>query len=244
MDQFNEFPLDVQSEILQSNPSYFRIKKNLNQNLFYNRYCNQPISNKEFISYVNDIDRFIVFTLDLDEQALPVFNVYLFNNGVATVRSLYIEEVDVDEYEIYMVYTPYNITIEEVLDEPHEEVYFDLKTTYDIISRRNCEQIVPGHNKKYVLNDFNKYVVNDFDYTNLYSYFDLCKQLIYYSHNYDMLLGQLPRIALHRSYIGDIKYNKNGDMIDEESPDADDIIKDMIKEYNFKDEIVELISFL
>jgi hypothetical protein len=46
MNHFNEIGDDLQSEILKYNPSYLRVQKNLNKNLFYNQYCDQPITVK------------------------------------------------------------------------------------------------------------------------------------------------------------------------------------------------------
>ena len=239
MNPFNQIGLDLQSEILKYNPSYFSVKKHLNQNLFYHQYCDQPISVNEFLSYLHDEqpNQFIIFT----ETDLPTFTHHFFQakKGMS-IKTLYIEEEDVNEYAVTMTYTHSNVKfkgLKELLNNiDYDKIYFDLKTTFNILSRRNCEQISPGYNKRLTLSIFNEHVLS-YDSLNLYSYFDLCKTLIYYTNNYDLLSNQLPRIALHRSDIGEIIFNSEGAVVggDEE------IIQDMFSEYNFKDNIIEMI---
>lgn len=236
MNHFNKFPIDVQSEILSQHPSYFRIKKNLNEKLFYDRYCQKPISASEFLSYIKDENpsTFVIFTL-----SDATFNIYYFDNGVRYTK-LYIEETDVDEYVVTMQYTYDNMSVQELLEIiKYDEIYFDLITTFKIASRRNCEKISSGYNKQYTLSVFNEHA-KDLQAFDLFSYFNLCKTLLYYSYNYDLLAHQSPRMALHRSGIGEIIFNTNGDIINEDQT-FQEIIEDMILDYDFKNDIIDMI---
>ena len=235
MNRFNDMAFDLQSEILKYNPSYLSVRKNLDTNLFYDRYCNQPITVKEFISYINDEhpSQFMIFT----ETDIPTFTLYKYNNDHNTIRTLFIEEMDINEYVVDMEYTHSNHTPEELLNSiDYDQIYFDLKTTFNILSRRNCEQISSGYNTRMTLSIFNQHAT-DYHGLNLYSYFDLCKKLIYYSNNYDLLSNQLPRIALHKSGIEEIVFDITGDVIEGD----EEIIADIIREYDFKDDIINMI---
>ncbi len=241
---------DLQSEILKYNPSYLQVKKNLNKNLFYNHYCNQEITVKEFLSYIHDEEppQYIIFTYKKD-----TFMQYLYNDNHVNVKTLYInknedfsldsddaDESEKDEYRLGMNYRYMKIKPEKLLTMiTYDEIYYDLKTTFNILSRRNCENISPQYNTKKTLSIFNQHI-RDFKSINLYSYFDLCANLIYYANNYDILSNQLPRMALHRSNIDEIIFNQEGEVIEGDL----DIIEDMINEYNFKDEIIQMIMDL
>jgi hypothetical protein len=118
----------------------------------------------------------------------------------------------------------------------YDEIFYDLKTTFNILSRRNCQAISPGYNVKTTLSIFNQHVIN-IKKINLYSYFDICMKLIYYANNYDLLSAQSPRMALHRSGIGELIFNSEGKLVDGDP----EIIIDIFNEYNFKDEIINMI---
>ncbi len=242
MDRFTDFPLDIQSEILKRNPHYFRVKKNLNEQLFFNQYCNQPITMNEFLSYINDTDpiQVIIFT-SLIENGSPLFRVFHYHNGMVSSTELSIQEEDVNEYNVELQYT-FNTpkTIEDLLNVKYDELYYDLKTTFNIVNRRNCEKILSGYSKNYTLSVFNEHspidltTLTDID---LYTYFDLCKQLIYYSYNYDILLDQLPRVPLYRG-IPLLIFNGLGDFEDYDIED----IEDLIDEYNYSQDIILLLK--
>ena len=251
MERFTHFPTDIQSEILHYTPYYRRVKKNLNEQLFYDRYCHKPITVNEFLSYLQDENpsQFILFTSHIDY--FPKFTLYHFNKGYITTRTLYIYEEDVDTYAVSMTYANSRLPITDLLYEIDNEIDYDLKTTYNIFNRRNCEKISPGYAKKMTLNLFNEHikgVSNTQKDINLYSYFDLCKTLIYYSNNYDLLAisdgplaaNQLPRIALHRSGIEEILFNSLGEMIEGD----EELIENMIEEYDFKESIINMIMNL
>lgn len=127
------------------------------------------------------------------------FNSYFFKNGGVDVKSLYLDEVDEDEYGLEMEYNYKNYTPEEVLSVARgDKIYYDLKTTYNILSRRNCERISPGYNKRMTLTIFLKHTLED-DRNAFYAYFSLCKRAIYYANNYDLLNNNKLRIPLHHS---------------------------------------------
>ena len=251
MNQFNSIGEDLQSEILKYNPSYLRVKKNLNKNLFYNHYCNQDITVKEFLSYIRDEEpsQYIIFTYAKNFT----FMQYIYKDDYVNVKTLSIDknedfsldsddadESDDDEYRLDMHYTLKKMRPGKLLTMiTYDEIYYDLKTTFNILSRRNCEMISPQYNIKKTLSIFNQHI-RDFKSINLYNYFDLCANLIYYANNYDILSNQLPRLALHRSGIDEISFNQEGEVIEGDL----DIIEDMIDEYNFKDEIIQMIMNL
>ncbi len=231
MDLFNSIGIDLQSEILKYNPSYFQVKKNLDKNLFYNRYCNQPISIHEFLSYIQAErpPEFIIYT-----GTDTTFTSYIFK-GSFTIKEMYIFEEDINEFSIDMTYKPSRLSPKALLNTiKYEQIYFDLRTTFNILSRRSCEQISPGYNTRMTLFIFNQHT-STFKHLDLYSYFDLCKTLIYDANNYDLLSNQTLRMALHRSGISKLTFNSVGDLIEGTG------IEKMIIEYDFKDEIVDMI---
>lgn len=236
MERFNEFPMDIQSEILINHHSYLRVKKNLNKKLFYDRHCDKPISVNEFLVYINtNPDDFIIFTVSVEHDS-PVFRIYQFESGYLNTLKLYIEQQDADEYILITNYNYSDHTIEELFEIiEYDELYFDIQTTYNIISRRNCEEISSGYNKKITKDIFNKHaninIVN-----NIYSYFDLYKTLLYQAYNYNLLFNKPVQL---NDNIETIIFNTEGIVVD---GDIEEVIDDMMEEYYFKNDILNIIS--
>jgi hypothetical protein len=246
MKQFNDLPLELQSEILIHNPKYLTINKKLDKHTFYQEYCDLPISVNEFINYFIKQNKTpcIIYSNNIDEEDLPEFTVHIIHEDHVDVHMLFIDNTDEDEFivnTITMSYIPYNNIKDYINSFNYNVIYYDVKTTFNILKNRNCESIKPGYAYMMTMKIVNYYTPK-INVDNLYSFFDECKKILYMTTNYDLLIGQDIKNILNTMRLEDILFNSQGDMISD-----DDVIQHAIENTKFNNvqkEITDLILLL
>lgn len=192
----DNLPVDIKQEILKYNPYYYRLNKDIyNKNLYYNNHCHLPISKQELFNYINDVvpRSFYIFTEDSTGiLTIHEFDIYDGINYVYDITQLY--KADVYNGSIIKLNTKSNffsintlqITIDFIINlyKNTNIVYFDIYTTYNILSRRqSCIGINPNYNKEITLN-FIKSMLTKVNIVDLNSYFEWTKQIMYlYYHS-------------------------------------------------------------
>jgi hypothetical protein len=238
MKGFDNIPMELQSEILKQHPKYLTIKKNLDKQAFYQQYCDLPISLNEFINSFKT--PCIVYSSNIDEEDLPEFTVHIIHDNHVNVHMLFIDNVDQDEFIVNTIsisYIPYN-NIKQYLDSfNYNEIYYDIKTTFNILKNRNCENIKPGYATSQTMKIVNNLTKN-INVDNLYSFFDACQQLLYLSTSYDLLQEEDIKNILNTQELENILFDNQGDLISD-----DTLIQDII-ENTVKKEITDLILLL
>lgn len=238
-------PLEVQGEILKNLPNYPRIsKKTYDPNLYYKQYCHKPISEQEFINYINTYNpkKFIVYVTAINDEDMPEMNIFLFNNKKhVDSYMLTIDNIDVEEYSIHNHYfkRDYN-DIESFLDEIYySDIYYDVLTTFNILNLRECQKINPNYSKQYTIDIVNEKTPN-LNVDNMYSFYELCKKLIYLHTNQLLLHDKIKNVLAYS--ISNITFDGLGEIIDDTQYDK---IQTMIDHYTpYKTEIIDLINYL
>lgn len=248
MDTFTELPLEIQNEILINNPLYPRINKQIyDKNLFYQKYCNLPISHEEFINYINKVNpnTFIIYFTATDDQDMPELNTFIFRkkNNIYKVYQymLSIDNIDVEEYSLNIhSFVKQISTLSNFLSEYHfDNVYYDLITTYNIFKSRQCQTINQNYAGEQTIKIMSK-KTPFLEVEDLYSFFDLIKKLIYLHTNDLLLKNEYINTIIHYT-VSNIIFDPTGEMID----DNFDKIQTMVDHYvNYKPRLIEMIKEL
>ena len=226
MDYFNILPKDAQLEILKRYPSYRSLSTPYynEKQIFYNTYCNEPITQKEFIKYFkkNDPDHILLFGVEDGDihQENVIFSISKSqdNYWLETI-TIFIYESDFEEYEIGLgkSFNMINMNeIDTVLNDMIEEyeIQYDLVTMENILFERSCELIKSGYAKAYLRNYFKipKYIDDISTMSNAY---DHIVDFLYLRANANQIIGDSHSPYFNQYNDYDLRFDGLGDLIDD-----------------------------
>lgn len=238
--RFHEFPPDVKSEILKYSPTYKRISKEYyDSRLFYEQYCNLPITMNEFIKYISRHKPypFIIFYTLKDQRTGN--GVYIIDFYTAYFRDYYYDtydymnmrwkmniindDIDEQSINIEVIDDDFNIDVpvEEYLINQNNFFYennydiikinFDIRTLRENYSKRyQCIE----HHSQYVDNMLNKEIrtIKRYDaksVKDLYDFFDYLCGYLYF-----LAQNESDKIDDIMVNLVDIKFKMNGEPYD------------------------------
>lgn len=239
-EQFNELPIEMQSNILRFNPHMRSINKTFyhtTKQYYYDEYCQLPISKHEFINYINEYEpeQFAMFVDKGDTYKMLLFTSFGDMSYQMMIMTFSENNVDIDEYKIIFDYSHFNIhqfkdllfTIEHNFKYPY---YFDVQLTKNIVKQRSCYNINQQYADDYINNYLQKFIhVNEYA-SDMDNIFDLIKKSFYLNESNE-IYNKYGVILHYRNAILDIIYNHMGDSIDDDY-DIDVIIKELIDDIN------------
>ncbi len=234
---FNLLPRDAQMEILKYYPSYRSLSTSYynEQQTFYNQYCDEPISKKEFVHYfINNSPEYTVLYGDNKENKACIIVVIkkLKDKYMVHKIKISIMEEDIGEYVVNINQqkrksdNPLNF-ISYLYD--FYDIIYDMMTMENIVLHRPCEAIKPGYSNMYIKKYFQvpKYTE---DITTIDGLYDNIRDLLYLRANIDDYIENI--IGYYDDY-GFI-YDANGDLIDDENvSDYHDLIQPLYEEALF-----------
>jgi hypothetical protein len=237
--KFNELPMDMRTSILGYNPYSQQLNtayKQSTQYLFYNEYCDTPISQKEFINYVNIFkpEQFAIF-VNADEKFKFILFTYddVTNKYAADFYLLTIELVDVEEYKIIYEYTEYhmdsfNHLINTFKNNYQYDVFYDLQLSINILKERSCNQINPTYSYNFVKNQFVKHTTINTTGQDVNETFKLTTSLWYMIASYAIWNRSEIDIESVYYYLDDIIFDSMGEALD----DISQTINQLNKQYD------------
>ena len=168
---FNNFPLDVQIEILVNIPSFRQLNKQFHkegQHAFIQRYCSLPISKNEFVKYQQHFNGTIFKMDDYGLTAIYLRTDENKNTAIQLLPKPY--PISSRYYSNCIVYTnsclgDHYHSYEKMSKCIHyicTPLFYDLKSTFEILQNRNCFNIDYEFKKNY-LNGLFKSNGSDFD---------------------------------------------------------------------------------
>lgn len=218
-------------------PQYYNEKQT-----FYNAYCNEPISKKEFISYVKkNLPQFIVLFGTKNVDIHQEYVIFWFKKSDYNL-TYWIDRTDIivdgdDEQFVYMdhsfMHGSYNdSSIYIIIDQLHKEydITYDLVTMQNILSYRPCEMIKPGYTINYLKNHFQ--VIDYTDISTLEGLYDNITNLLYLRANANQIIYTTDNIYLHSFNYFNLNYDKNGNLINKDNENDVWYNSEMIPLYN------------
>ncbi len=237
---FTLLPDELQTEILKSNPSYPTIRTKYDKHMFYEQFCNLPISIHELQQYINTKpEKMIIYTTAIDSYNRPIFSAYVFSiaDHVICVFKYYIRvnvnKITEQKYDLY--FSNLNDFLRVIR---YNSLYYDIYTTFNILASRQCQRINPNYATQKTLGIFNDTILDTVLDTDLLSCQDFCRKTLYLNTNYTLNDQEFATIG---SYIQIIEFNKNGKMID----DFDFFIKSNVENNKItKNDLIHAIQYM
>src|SRR5438445_13008697 len=140
--EFNQLPIEMSSNILKYNPYMQQLNKTYQQStkhLFYEQYCDTPISQKEFVNYVNIFKpkQFSMFVLDENFKILLFTYNEELDKYIVDYYLFTIDLSDVEEYKMtyeytYYHYNSFNHYIKLFSHNYKHQVFYDIQLSIDI----------------------------------------------------------------------------------------------------------------
>jgi hypothetical protein len=245
-DYFTDLPFELQGEILKYTSNYPHIsKKTYNPNLYYQQYCKQSIKKQEFINYVNIYNpkNFIIYTNAFNHVNMPEFLTYIISENIVTTVALTIYMTEyMTKYRVEVnYYRNYYEDIYSFMNEiNYNDIYYDIFTTYNILNLRECQKIYSKYSKQYTIDIINEKTpginVND-----MYSFYELCKKLIYLHSNETLLYDNKQTVLFYDTTF--VTFDVTGEIINENIDKIFDNIQVMINHYApYKQKMIEIIK--
>lgn len=217
---FNLLPMDAQLEILKHYPSYRSLSKPYynEKQVFYNRYCNDPITLKEFFNYFKKrLQKYTVLfgVKDGDiHQENAIFLIDRTHDGywVETII-ISIHESDENEYTLYITTSWMHFSLEDLIYHIQDyDIEYDLVTMENILLSRPCELIKPGYAKAYLRKYINFNYIDDISTMN--NAYNNIVDLLYLHANANQIMNRQTSIY---SDVADYQFvfDGVGDLIDE-----------------------------
>ena len=243
--EFNELPLEMQSNILRFNPNMRKINKIFYEDTkqyYYDTYCQLPISQNEFMKYINKHlpDQFAIFSFQEENFKVLVFE----NKGedfyYLREFTLKVDEIDIDEYFIRHDFDEYHVMKLNNLIKSFQYlydnwiIYYDVQLTFNIVLERACSQINPQYEVEYTRTNFINNVQNIVFDNNLFSLFNMLSKLMYMYFSYLIYNNNLNDENVYEDLIidlEDIVFNNRGEIIEIEI-DLNDKLNEYEKKYN------------
>jgi hypothetical protein len=233
----NQLPLEIQSHIIGYNPYMQRLNKTYGQTTkgyFYEKFCDSFISQNEFVHYVKLFKpvQFALFVEKDDQYRILLFNNYNHLYQL-TIYHFYIDNVDVEEYNINYDYTQLNMdTIANLFNYINHHfkynVMYDVQLSLDILDERSqCTNVNSRYSYIYMLNQFtkNKTIKHGSDINTL---FDLIKKILYMIVSYKIMNDEDIDDVIVGLDFSNIIFDALGQAID----DIDDVMNDFETMYN------------
>lgn len=165
MESFVDLPLDLQTNILDYSRYGKRINKlssEHNEKLFYDKYCQLPISKHELLNYIEQYQPpyFVIFVIN-------GFNFFTYIFSLDEESGYTIKKLVYKSYPGILKY--YNYETEETIDEIYDMdtyktmIEIDLNLTENIIAQRQCKNINPTYIDDYIYNKFEMVANHNFN---------------------------------------------------------------------------------
>ncbi len=219
---FNLLPRETQYEIYKRYPQFRTLSSQhyKEEQLYYNQYCDLPISKNEFINYIKTSSNFVLYVVGENDYH-ETYTVYHFSKTfgryLIDIIKIYVDQVDEGEYIIKKhdrhkivsanINTKNNIF--EFIDELGDFNY-DIVTMVNILSKRDCETIKPGYAKNYAKKYLN---IQDENIETLEGLYQHLKTTLYLLSNNNMLNDQNINLNVYDSLS--LIYDHNSNLIDD-----------------------------
>src|SRR6187431_1242904 len=135
MQSFNQLPFETRLEILKYYPQYrsLSLPYYKEKQLFYKLYCDDPITPKEFLKYIEDYqpDEFTIYG-SKDGTYCRIIFYHIFDHYNVGIYDLSVIEYDMYEFSIKI---DYNIIKDFNLDDifTYTDIQYDITTLYNIL---------------------------------------------------------------------------------------------------------------
>jgi hypothetical protein len=236
--EFDLLPLEMRTNILRYNPYMRRMNKTFyetTKQFYYEEYCDLPISQNEFINYVNhyEPEHFKMIVDKGDTYKVFTFNSFGDHKYDVEILTLSINNTDVEEYKIITDFNAFNVDLFKNLmflfrHNFKWHVYYDLKLTQDIVNTRSCAVINPNYGLEYTQKNFENNMKYNIVGGDLNTMFSLITKIYYMKLNNENLeFGFLDFGFLDIDL--NTTYDEMGNAIDY---DMEEELKKIIEEYN------------
>ena len=191
--QFEDLPVEVQVDYFKANPQFRQVSRKYYEkgaDVFKYEHCFRPISKQEITRYINN---------KISNKADLSFKMYEYDGKEYIFKNIYIAADKLVGLSTNMKILPgYEITTSKssldfvvLADIINNIEYYDLKTTFNIISQRfDCIDLIPNYIQKYLIQHV----------TNVLSSFDQMKP----KQDIDILFVKLMKFAYIKTNIEEL----------------------------------------